>query len=438
LCCVAGIVSLAACGQQPRTAATSAPSPGSASPVPVGGWRTIAPPWGAADANSLANYAVSQDVPGLIVACYGVSTTPPGQGLSGTAHLWRTRDGGAQWQAVAATISLDDCGDLTMIAGSDGLLVTFSSLAGGPNGAGTIRVSPDAGDTWKTVTRFLPNELGANRFTAMQQAVYRDGRLYASLILNAYVGRLFSVSDDDGATWTTLDQVPTPAPGDEPVLTEQFAPDYRAPHAWFRYAEHGSLNASLPHHTTLDRSTDDGRTWKAISTLDAGAAALPQFGRPLVTSLHQPSRLCVGLEVLVYLPGERFPVTDLVLGASDDAGVTWHYVAISHIQEDGRSGDPEPLMDVRGNCYVSLAPQDISAADPSASTDSTILRLSPGGDAQPERVATLTRQFAGAAAVVPTSQPGRLNLWALSAPIPTGGKPVTYNAMHLMVTTVPG
>ncbi len=430
---------LAACGQQSRASTISSPSPsfGNASPTPLAGWRTITPPWGTTSANSLAQYAVSRDVPDLIVACYGASSTPPNQGLSGTAHLWRTRDGGAHWQPLAATLSLDDCGDLTMITGSQGMLVTFTSLAGGPNGAGTIRVSPDAGDTWKTVTQFLPNELAANRFTALQQAVYRDGRLYASLILNAFVSRLFSVSDDDGATWTTLDQVPTPAPGDEPVLTEQFTPDYSAPHAWFRYAEHGSLNASLPHDTTLDRSTNDGRTWTPVSRLDAGGAAVPQSERPLATSPQQPSRLCVGLEAQAYLPGVRFPVNDLVLGASDDAGATWHYAPISHIQKDGRSGAPEPLMDAQGNCYVTLAPWGTSAAIPSASTDSTILRFSPGGDAQPETVATLTGQFAGAVAIVQTSQPGRLNLWAMSTPIPAGGGEIDYNATNLMVTSIP-
>jgi len=286
------------------------------------------------------------------------------------------------------------------------------------------------------VTQFSPNEIAANRFTAMQQAVYRDGRLYASLILNAFVSRLFSVSDDDGTTWTTLDQVPTPAPGDQPVLTEQFAPDYSTPRAWFRYAEHGSLNAALPHSTTLDHSTDDGRTWRTVSTLDAGTATLPEYGRPLATSPLQPSRLCVGLDAQAYLPGDRFPVRDLVLGASDDAGATWRYVPISHIQADGRSGDPEPIMDAQGNCYVTLAPWGTSTSVPSASTDSTILRFSPGGDAQPETVATLTGQFAGAVAIAQTSQPGRLNLWAVSTPIPAGGGEID-NATNLMVTSIP-
>ncbi|HEV2458126.1 MAG TPA: sialidase family protein, partial [Ktedonobacterales bacterium] len=379
-CCLLASV-LAACSQQPRT--TVAPSPS-----PVTGWQTITPPWqSAVTGSSFGQYVVSRDIPGLIVACFGQSSGPPYHELSGTARLWRSRDGGAHWQVLAATIPLGSCGALTMITGSSGLLVTPGSDFAG-SGSGTLLVSPDAGDTWKTVSRYLPHEIAANRFTAMQQAVYRDGRLYASLIFNDVITRLFSVSDDDGVTWTTLEQVPTPAPDEIPVVTEHFAPDYRAPHAWFRYALHGPFNFGLPHYTTLDHSTDDGRTWTTLTRLDAGTADLPQYGRPLVTSPQQPSRLCVGLNVSVYLPGDRFPVSDAVLGASDDAGTTWHYTRISHIQEDGRIGDPYPLMDAEGNCYTSVvALGGGSAGGQSVSTESTFLRLAPGGGAQPEVVA---------------------------------------------------
>jgi hypothetical protein len=431
LCCCLLASVLAACSQQAR-------SSGEPSPAPVAGWQAITPPWhGAATSNSFGQYVVSQDVPGLIVACYGQSTSPPNQELSGTARLWRSRDDGAHWQTLATTIPLGSCAALTMIMGS-GLLVTpGSNLAG--SGSGTLLVSPDAGDTWKTVSRYLPHEIAANRFTAMQQAVYRDGRLYASLIFNAVISRLFSVSDDDGETWTTLEQVPTPAPDEIPVVTEHFAPDYRAPHAWFRYALHGPFNFALPHYTTLDHSTDDGRTWTTLTWLDAGAAGLPQYGRPLVTSPQEPSRLCVGLNVSVNLPGDQLPVDDLVLGASDDAGVTWHYTRISHIQEDGRFGDPYPLMDAEGNCYTSVFPlSGGSAGGRSASADSTFLRLAPGGGAQPQVVAARARQFAYVVAVFPTSQRDRLDLTVVSAPLPAAGGPIDHSAMSLLVTTVPG
>lgn len=314
LCCCLVMTVLAACGLQPPSSVPNAPV--------AAGWQTIMPPWhGAATDRSLERYVVSQDVPGLIVACTGQSTTPLNQGLSGTAHLWHSRDGGAHWQALAATISLGGCADVSMITGGSGLLVTSGTIVAGA-GTGTILVSPDAGDTWTTVSSYFPHELAANRLVAMQQAVYRDGRLYASLIFNAAISRLFSVSDDNGVTWTTLEQVPPPAADAIPVVTEHFAPDYRAPHAWFRYALHGPHNFALPHYTTLDRSTDDGRTWTPLTRLDAGAADLPQYGRPLATSPQQPSRLCVGLNISVNLPGVRFPVSDLLLGASDDAGAT--------------------------------------------------------------------------------------------------------------------
>jgi hypothetical protein len=433
VCCLVASA-LAACGRQPQSSAAPSPSP-------VAGWQAITPPWHAmatGSSSALGRYVVSQDVAGLIVACYGRSTSPPSQGLNGTAHLWRSRDGGAHWQALAATIPLDSCGSLTIVAGSKGLLVTSGGIEAG-SGNGTILVSPDAGDTWKTVSSYFPHEIAANRLTAMQQAISRGGRLYASLIFNDFIGRLFSVSDDDGVTWTTLEQVPPRAPDEIPVVTEHFAPDYRAPYAWFRYALHGHLNWALPHYTTLDHSTDDGRTWTAITRLDAGAVDLPQSGRPLVTAPTQPTRLCVGLDFSVHLQGDRFPVNDLVLGASDDAGASWRYTRVTHIQDDRRTGDPEPLMDAQGNCYVSVAPWGGSPTGAtSASTDSTILRLAPGVAAQPEVVATFTRQYAGVVAVFPTSQSNRLELWAVSVPIPAAGGSIDFNATSLFVNTVPG
>jgi hypothetical protein len=359
----------------------------------------------------------------------------PYQALSGTAHLWRSRDGGAHWQALAATLSLDSCGTLTLITGGSGLLVT-GSIEGG-SGSGTVLVSPDAGDSWTSITSYLPDEIAANRLIAMQQAVYRDGRLYASLILNGPIERRFSVSDDDGVTWTSLEQVPPHASDEIPVVTEDFAPDYQAPHAWFRYAVHGYLDWSRPHYTTLDRSIDDGRTWTASSRLNAGGADLPQYGRPLVTSAQRPARLCVGLNLLSNPPGPQFPVGDLVLGASDDAGASWHYTRITHLQEDGRAGDPLPLMDGRGNCYVSVAPFGDRVGG-SASTDSTIPRLAGTAGAQPEVVATFTRQVAGVLAVWPTSQPNRVELAVASVTIPATGGPIDYNAMSLLLNTVAG
>jgi hypothetical protein len=225
------------------------------------------------------------------------------------------------------------------------------------------------------------------------------------------------------------------------LLTEEFAPDYSAPHAWFRYTEHGPLNVSLPHYTTLDRSTDDGRTWTAISTLNANGALLPDYtSHPLVTSPAQPSRLCVGLQIpephsLVSIPGD-----DLVLGASDDGGATWQYAPISHRQQDGRNGDPEPLMDALGNCYVTLTPQGRAGgpvAPTSPNLDTSILRLAPGGGAQPAVAATLTQQFGGLVSVFPTSQSDQLNLSVLASPTLASGS-TDYYATNLMVNTIPG
>lgn len=438
---------LAACSQQPPSVKTPTPTP-----TAEVGTRQITPPWRVTHAkNSLDRYVVSRDIPDLIVACHVEPTkpTPSNPGPSGTAHLWRSRDGGAHWQALAQTLSADSCFSLMMVTGGNGLLITQGVIQPG-SGTGTILISPDAGDTWKTELHFLPNEIAGNHFDAMRQAVYRDGKLYASLIFNTAIERRFSVSSDDGMTWTPVDQIPPRAPGQMAVETNQFAPDYRAPHAWFRLAIHGPLDATLSHYTTLDRSTDDGHTWRTMTRLNMGTAILP-YGSivpALVTTPLQPSRLCLGLIVPIE-SGSLAGASDLMLASSDDSGATWRYTPMSNVNFDGRSGDPEPIMDAYGSCYVTLQASDaVGTEQIFPSHDSMIVRLAPGARAQTEVVATFTSQSASVGAIFITSLATQRRLLIVSVPIPTYYDPYfhatlttnqrpDYNTPNLLVDTVP-
>jgi hypothetical protein len=179
----------------------------------------------------------------------------------------------------------------------------------------------------------------------MQQAVFRDGRLYTSLIFNGRVAPRFAVSSDDGLTWALVDQVPPYATDEIQAQTNQFAPDYYAAGAWFRFTLRGSRVMSLPHITTLDRSIDDGRTWATVTPLGTPAgsagALLPAYGRPLVTAPEQPEPLCVGRIIWVPVPGLRVPLQDLVLGSSSESGATWRFSRITPIsQDDAHQGFP--------------------------------------------------------------------------------------------------
>jgi hypothetical protein len=138
------------------------------SPGVPAGWTDVTPP----THQYVANYAFSPDVPGLIVACIGDraadvagATVTPGTGNQavGPAKLWRTRDGGAHWQALGlsglrsgSTASLPRGGD-----GGNGTI--FTTIQGGSYGTGTLVVSHDAGDTWRPVET---SSLGASGYGA--------------------------------------------------------------------------------------------------------------------------------------------------------------------------------------------------------------------------------------------------------------------------------
>lgn len=408
---------LSACGASGASSQVSLPT----------GWHIITPP----SRDSVVSYSISTDTPGLMLACTGTTTDSASGTLFGPAHLWRTQTEGAHWELLKTPVPLKTGCQASLIAGGHGAAI----LSDGESG--TAMVSRDAGDTWHIITQLLPNEILPNRVEAMGEAVFRDGRLYTSLILNARVNRLFSVSDDGGLTWTPLEQVPPYAADELPRVTEQFTPDYRAAGAWFRYSLHGKNDFSLPHFVTLDHSSDNGRTWSEVARLEYPLNALAQAGRPLMSRAAYPTRLCVGLTPSVSMPGFRMPLNDLALGSSEDGGVTWRYVRVTRMDKDHlREANPFVQMDEQGNCYASSSPfnDGENAAHPA---NAEIVQWPTGAQGQPRVIATLPQQDVMGFTVAAVVGQHRLHIVALLQSIePPVRRTITYGTPQLMWTDV--
>jgi hypothetical protein len=392
-------------------------------------WHPIVPP----TQDSVPSYAISQDVPGLIIACMGSTSEQSDRTHFGPAHLWRSRDEGAHWQQLSAPIPLSAGCAVTLLAGGKGAAAIYDYESD------TLIVSPDAGESWRIVKQLLPHEIAANRFTSLQQAIYRDGRLYASLIFNEVIARVFSVSDDTGLTWTELQQTPTPAAGDQPVMTEQFTPDYRVSNAWFRYSLHAHNNGALPSFTSVDHSSDNGRTWQEVSKLDFEGAMPPQNGRSLVSRPEQPSRLCEGLIILVSVQGFRFPRFDLVLGQSEDAGRTWRYIRVTRVSQHRLfEGDPAVQMDAAGRCYTAISPIN-DGTNRTHPTNATLLCWLSGTTTQPSVIASFRLQVIQTFAVFPLASGTGIHLLiSASAILPPVNQTITDGVTMLFWTTTPG
>ncbi|HEX6121784.1 MAG TPA: sialidase family protein, partial [Ktedonobacterales bacterium] len=393
-CAVAGVVALAGCG---------APA-GDGGDVAVwhlpAGWHEITPP----DGRSVASYAVSPDVSGLIVACIGAPVNQTSASPMGPATLWRTRDGGAHWQALDVRGLSAGCA-VTMPRGGQGAIFVENTLP--PTGQQTVIASRDGGETWRTLhfTGDLPANLQYDSQQLIERGVMRDGRLYAvgmpgALGLTGQPGAPFAVSDDLGSTWTRIE------PGNDPLEQRGYAPialaaDYRAPGGWYRllaFNGDGSGNAAGG-PPTLEHSADGGRTWRVVGT--AGNASLLAGARItiigwLATSPVAPARLCLGLEEVVPSTSSRGgygPVADAVSGlvlpraphgldgahgpppptplndilaGSDDGGATWQEAIVAKHRDDyGRIAAPGVATDAQGACV---------AADESAGDVEAVLR----------------------------------------------------------------
>jgi hypothetical protein len=416
------LLALAACGAS-----------GNAPPysVPVQ-WHDVSPP----TADPIASYAISPDVPGLIVACIGASTGNMSASPPGPATLWRTRDGGAHWERLAASGYIAGC-EVAFPVGGNGTLFALN-LEGGQ----FIQVSHDAGDTWKTIAQDNgdPYRDFQLQFALLAHGVYRDSRLYTAgqagtvaaasasatatavslstpasgvSIANEFADLAFSFSSDDGQTLTTVEAAP------DPLIQQGYVPlaiaaHYSEPDAWFRLLGPGYTSAGGG-ATVLEHSTDGGQTWQSIRHLgERGTYGGFVDGGPgaatLASAPSQPARLCAALSTQVNdqsasvpssaasgdvasaaLAGPPGPIPhDVTLAGSDDGGHTWSIATIGKHQRDyGGIVDPGVSMDSQGNCYLA----DVSSQGGDTAEDvATIWRLAPGLGADPASIARITGQ----------------------------------------------
>jgi hypothetical protein len=344
--------------------------------APPAGWQTRTPP----TVEQFASYAVSPDVPGLIVACIGDQTPHVSAGQMGPAHIWRSRDAGRHWQKLEVSGFYAGCG-IALPAGGRGTVVVLNHL----DTEEYVAVSHDAGDTWKTVASEgsvqWDREVVRSTFNSLSTGIYRDDRLYALTPTQttadrqpgAYLAKVLAYTPDDGATWIPIETTPDPL-GAQGFLALTIAADYRAPAAWFRVlargpypAQSSAASAAVFPAAYLQHSTDDGRTWTTLGPIGPGGPTgaaryyyeLGSVG--IATTPSHPSRICASfvasqltrtgaaartdgaltalgaaipaVPAIALGPPYREPL-DVALEASSDGGHSWTGGTIVHHQHN--------------------------------------------------------------------------------------------------------
>jgi len=373
-------------------------------PLPSG-WHDVTPP----TSEAITSYAVSPDVPGLILACIGSKAGNLSASPMGPAHLWRTRDGGASWEQLSQSSFTAGC-QIAPIRGGQGTFFVFNTLSADQ----ALWVTHDGGDHWSQVAvgGAQPQQEASVIFSFLRGGIYRDGKVYTigSLDTGPPVGgQVFSSSADDGRTWTTVEVSPDlPLRHDYNILG--FAADYRAAGAWFRllglWSPPSSSTASTASRPSLllEHSTDDGRTWSVIGHDDLGWEVDAGTMVTLATTPSQPLRLCVAVSVQVPLQaagatpraanGGRAVVRvgppppqprDVALLASDDGGATWRGGTVAQYRREygGPVGSWVAMSD-KGECYLGTTLVRFTVDD-----TTTVWWLSPGAGSVPQAVEQL-------------------------------------------------
>jgi hypothetical protein len=423
------VLGLAACGVATGNADT-----------PPADWHDITPPTG----EQITSYAVSPDVPGLIVACIGDQTAHTSAAPMGSAHIWRTRDAGAHWQMLPTTQFYGGC-EVAMPVGGHGTVFAENLLGTQANPPQFITVSHDAGDTWQTLATDAnyPNTL-QEVFRLLSAGVYRGGQLSSlgAIALgqagNALPGSFF-VSADDGRTWRTLDASADPL-AQQGFFPTGLTPDYHSPGAWYRLMARseqwfssnaqggaGSTSPDLP-ATVLEHSSDGGRTWTVLGTVGPlgplsygqSLAGGGSFSAMLATTPGQPDRLCAGFYPAVQgnMTGQQGadapaagtaldavgtshttpwsmplppyePPHDVALYGSDDSGATWRGATVA---QSSHAAQPVVAMDAHGDCYTAASTgPDFPTSDELDQVSTTFWRLAPGPSAKAQQIARITR-----------------------------------------------
>jgi hypothetical protein len=297
--------------------------------VAPAGWHNVTPSGKATN----PSYAVSADVPGLILACGATLSTSLSSFGKWNLRLQRSDDGGAHWRNLGAPfLKGNSACAVTPITGDKSTFFAYGRDLS--NSSQTpIWVTHDSGETWRQAFT-AQGELG--EYDAMGElvtSVLRDGLMYTMHgdVENAE----FSSSADDGATWKPLLHEDNSSTPQKHVLS--VAPDYSQAHAWFRlaYPDAGGL--------TLERSRDDGATWTVIEQYPRQGATPFK----LATSASQPNQLCAYDTEDDSPDPNAPPIGDTTIFSSGDGGVTWRQATLP--VRDGYAG---PVRSGVNGCYL--------------------------------------------------------------------------------------
>lgn len=224
------------------------------------GWRNITPHGNVV----LFSYATSVDEPGLMLACgslFTITWNDPATWRFGEMHDWLSRDGGKTWKLLDTPFDLGDYCTVALPYGQRGTLV--EAVVHGditrPSPA-AVWVSHDEGRTWaqRPTIGYAEN---------INSWIYRHGALYGYFTDAATSNSYFARSADDGVTWTALPGVPdTLVGGDD--LYEAYVPDFRQAYAWYGELTH---DGQPP---VLIASQDDGATWTKVAQMPAPRAVV--------------------------------------------------------------------------------------------------------------------------------------------------------------------
>jgi photosystem II stability/assembly factor-like uncharacterized protein len=174
----------------------------------------------------------------------------------GTPRLYKSTDGGARWQALAAVpvpkgLPTAPAGEgLSLPAVSGSRLALSVEIGGSPHGATAIATSANGGRSWRT--RLVPGPL---RYWTVDLIDVRHWRLSDGTTLLA--------TDDGGRRWRSR----KPAVKMKDAVGTPLALDFLSPRLGFAVPDGNS--------GPLWRTRDGGTTWKPV-TITAGPFTLPR------------------------------------------------------------------------------------------------------------------------------------------------------------------
>jgi photosystem II stability/assembly factor-like uncharacterized protein len=203
-----------------------------------------------ADAKHIGDIVVHPTNPDLVYVAVQGHTFGP----NATRGVYRSRDGGNNWQRVlfrndstgATELVMDPNNPSVLYAGFWQAHRTPWMLVSGGAGSGMFKTT-DGGDTWTEITRNpgLPSGIWGNIGISVSGA--NSNRVYA--IIEARDGGVY-VSDDAGATWRKTNG--------ESSLTQR---------AWYYmkiHADPKNQDVAYVNNVAFHKSTDGGRTFRPV------------------------------------------------------------------------------------------------------------------------------------------------------------------------------